>query len=120
MSRAVIVELEEHAADEFRHAGMLVDRILQLGGTPLLKPEDWHKATNCGYDAPEDPGVVAALQQNIKGEQCTIEAYRKLLDFTKDKDVVTYYMAFEILKDEVEHGDDLEVLKEEITSRGGR
>jgi len=120
MSRAVIAELEEHAADEFRHAGMLADRILQLGGTPLLKPEDWYKATNCGYDAPEDPDVVAVLQQNIKGEQCAIEAYRKLLDFTKDKDVVTYYMVLEILKDEVEHEDDLEVLKEEITSRGGR
>ncbi|HDM42883.1 MAG TPA: ferritin, partial [Firmicutes bacterium] len=34
MRGAVVVELEEHAGDELRHAGMLVDRIMQLGGTP--------------------------------------------------------------------------------------
>ncbi len=44
----VAAELLEHANDELRHAGMLADRIIQLGGDLLLTPQDWYKATNCG------------------------------------------------------------------------
>jgi len=97
----VVAELEEHAADELRHAGMLVTRILQLGGTPILKPEDWYKITNCGYDAPE-------------GEQCAIDVYNKLVELTKDKDPITYPVVVEILADEVEHEDDLQALMEDL------
>ena len=117
MRGQVVAELEEHAADELKHAGMLVDRILQLGGTPILKPEDWYKISNCGYDAPEDPSVRAVLEQNIKGEQCAIDVYNKLLQTTKDKDPVTYNMIVEILEDEVEHEDDLQTLLEDIRKK---
>jgi len=114
MRGAVVAELEQHAGDELRHAGMLTERIIQLGGQPLLSPEDWYKMTNCGYDAPEDPAVAALLEQNIKGEQCAIEAYKALADTVKDKDVVTYKMAVEILADEVEHEEDLQALLEDM------
>ena len=33
-------ELIEHANDELRHADMLVERILQLGGTPIIDPKE--------------------------------------------------------------------------------
>ena len=114
MRGAVTAELLEHAADELRHAEMLVERIIQLGGTPILKPEDWYKMTNCGYDAPLDPKVKKILNQNIKGEQCAIEVYRKLLDFLGDKDSITWHMAESIMADEVEHEDDLQALKEDL------
>jgi bacterioferritin len=114
MRQAAVTELEEHAADELKHAGMLVYRILHLGGTPILKPEDWYKATNCGYEAPEDPSVRAVVEQNIKGEQCAIDVYNKLLDFTRDKDAISYQMIVEILGDEVEHEDDLQTLMGDI------
>jgi len=58
MKEAVIAELTQHAGDELRHAEMLAARILQLGGIPVLKPENWYKLTNCGYEAPEDPDVM--------------------------------------------------------------
>jgi bacterioferritin len=114
MRGAVVAELEEHAADELRHAGMLAERIIQLGGTPILKPEDWYKMTNCGYDAPEDPSVRVLLKQNIRGEQCAIKAYQRLLDFIKGKDPVTYNMSVEILEDEVEHEEDLQAIQEDM------
>jgi bacterioferritin len=116
MRGAVVAELEEHAADELRHAGMLVERILQLGGTPIITPEDWYKMTNCGYDAPEDPKVTSLLEQNIKGEQCAIDVYQKLLEAVKDKDPITYNMVLEILADEVEHEDDLQTMLEDFKS----
>jgi bacterioferritin len=111
---AVAAELEEHASEELEHAGMLVERILQLGGTPILKPEDWYKMTNCGYEAPEDGHVEVLLKQNIKGEQCAIEAYQRLMELTKDKDPITYNLALEIMTDEVEHEEDLEAIAKDI------
>ncbi|MEE8389408.1 MAG: ferritin-like domain-containing protein [Anaerolineae bacterium] len=114
MRGAVTLELEEHATEELGHALMLVDRILQLGGTPLLSPKDWYEMTNCGYEAPEDPYVEVLLEQNIKGEQCAIEAYQKLVMLTKDADLVTYEMALQIMTDEIVHEEDLQALAEDI------
>ena len=114
MSEAVIAELMQHAADELRHAGMLVPRIIQLGGTPLLTPEDWYKETNCGYEAPDDFFVAKILEQNIKGEQCAIEVYNKLVNLTFGKDIVTYNLVVQIMSDEVEHEEDLEILLENL------
>jgi len=114
MKGDVITELTEHAADELRHAELLVSRIIQLGGTPILKPADWYKLTNCGYDAPENPNVKKILEQNIKGEQCAIGVYSKLLEFTKEIDLITHEIILEILKDEVEHEDDLQSLIEDL------
>jgi bacterioferritin len=114
MRGAVVAELMEHANDELRHAGMLVERIIQLGGDPLLTPEAWYDETNCGYETPSDPSVKALLDQNIKGEQCAIDVYDKILKLTEGKDPVTYNMALEILEDEVEHEEDLQALVEDM------
>lgn len=111
---AVVAELIQHSADELRHAGMVADRIIQLGGAPLLEPKDWLKETNCGYDRPDNPDVRALLDQNIKGEQCAITQYKRILDYTKEKDPVTYDMALKIIEDEIMHEEDLENIKDDI------
>lgn len=111
---AAVAELEEHAGDELKHAGMLAERIMQLEGTPVLKPEDWYKMTNCGYDAPEDPSVKVILEQNVRSEQCAIDVYKGLIDATREKDPITQNMAREILKDEVEHKEDLQAILEDL------
>lgn len=110
----VATELLEHATEELGHAELLADRIIQLGGTPLLKPEDWYKMTNCGYEVPEDPYVEVLLEQNIKGEQCAIDVYQQLTELTKDADPVTYEIVLSILTDEITHEDDLQALVEDI------
>ena len=114
MKDAVIAELNQHAADELRHAGMVSLRIIELGGMPVTKPEDWYKWSNCGYDAPDEPYVEAVLKQNIKGEQCAITTYSKLLKTTREADPVTYNMVVQILQDEVSHEEDLQNLEEDI------
>jgi bacterioferritin len=114
MRGEVISELELHATEELGHALLLVNRIIQLGGTPLLTPEDWYKMTNCGYEAPEDPYVEVLLEQNIAGEQCAIGVYKALADLTKDTDPITYEMALQIMADEIEHEEDLQALQEDI------
>ncbi|MFH1284938.1 MAG: ferritin-like domain-containing protein [Candidatus Peregrinibacteria bacterium] len=114
MKGEVVTELVQHSNDELRHAGLLVDRIIQLGGTPVLDPKQWHEKANCQYAAPTDPNVLKVLNQNIEGEQCAIDVYNKLSEITRGKDDITYLMVLGILKDEVEHEDDLQTLLEDI------
>lgn len=115
MKDAAIVELNQHAADELRHATMIADRILQLGGTPILHPQEWLTQTNCGYDAPKDFDVVKILEDAIKGEQCAIRTYSTIVETTRNKDIVTYDLISSILGDEVEHEEDLQALHDDIT-----
>ena len=115
MKDAAIAELTQHATDELRHANMVADRILQLGGTPLLHPQEWFTHTNCGYEEPKDFDVVSILEDSIKGEQCAISVYSELADMTRDKDIVTYDIVSEILADEVEHEEDLQALHDDIS-----
>lgn len=115
MKDAAIAELDQHAADELRHANLVADRILQLGGTPLLNPQDWFTHTNCGYEEPKDFDVVSILEDSIKGEQCAISIYSQLADMTRNKDIVTYDIVSQILADEVEHEEDLQALHDDIT-----
>lgn len=103
-------ELAEHANEELEHANKLADRIIQLGGTPLINPEQWKKESGCGYAEPSDPNTKKLVEQNIKGEQCAIVFYQALLKKIEGKDAVTAHIILEILEDEVEHEEDLEAI----------
>lgn len=123
MKDAVAAELTLHATEELAHAMLVANRILQLGGTPVLTPEGWAKVSPCAYDAPADPYVAVLLDQNIAGEQCAITTYKNLMDATKDKDMVTYNLALGILTQEIEHEEDLQGLREDLdlmASRGAQ
>ncbi|MBD3285663.1 ferritin [candidate division WOR-3 bacterium] len=114
MKGEVITELTEHAADELRHAEMLADRIVELGGIPVVEPKLWYEMTNCGYDAPSDPFVRKLVEQNIEAERCAIDVYDKLVKMVEGKDRKTFNILQEILEDEIEHEDDLEALIEDM------
>ncbi len=114
MKDAVIAELTLHATEELAHAELLSARIIQLGGIPVLSPDEWLKKSNCGYEKPEDPYVEEVLNQNIKGEQCAIRVYSEMLDLTRTGDPITYNIILQILSQEVEHEEDLTALKEDL------
>ncbi len=123
MKDAVAGELNLHATEELNHAVLVSNRIIQLGGTPVLSPREWEAVSPCKYDAPADPYVAVILDQNIAGEQCAISFYKSIMDATKDKDMVTYNMALTILEQEVEHEEDLQSLREDLNlmvQRGSR
>ncbi|MFP4522389.1 MAG: ferritin-like domain-containing protein [Fibrobacterota bacterium] len=101
-------ELLLHANQELNHAVMVVDRIIQIGGTPVLTPEDWMKLSKCEYETPDDPYVEKILEQNLNGERCAIDRYKGIADFTSNKDHTTYQMAVTILNEELEHEQDIE------------
>lgn len=101
-------ELLLHADQELNHAVMVVGRIIQLGGTPVLTPADWMKLARCEYEIPSDPYVLAILGQNLTGERCAIDRYKGLADFTNGKDHTTHQIVTTILAEELEHEQDIE------------
>ncbi|MBP1595931.1 MAG: Ferritin Dps family protein [Acidobacteria bacterium] len=114
MKDAVAAELNLHATEELNHANLLAARIIQLGGNAVTDPRRWFDLSPCTYESPDDPYVAVLLDQNIAGEQCAISAYKRIMDATKDKDMVTYNLALTILEQEVEHEEDLQSLKEDL------
>jgi bacterioferritin len=101
-------ELLLHATQELNHAVLVVDRIIQLGGTPVLSPDDWFKLARCKYDPPADPYIEVILDQNLNGERCAIQRYKEIADFTNGKDHTTHQIATTILGEEIEHENDIE------------
>jgi len=101
-------ELILHATEELAHAELVANRIIQLGGTPVLNPLQWPKLAGCEYEEPSDPYVEVILEQNLRGERCAIQRYQEIADYTNGKDHSTYQMAVQILNDELEHEHDIE------------
>ncbi len=101
-------ELLLHATQELGHAVLVVNRIIQLGGTPILNPDKWKSFAKCDYEEPSDPYIEVVLEQNLRGERCAIRRYEDLAEFTMGKDHATYQMATTILNDEIEHEHDIE------------
>jgi len=108
MRSEVEPELLLHADQELNHAVLVVNRIIQLGGTPVIDPKDWTRLARCSYDAPSDPYIEVILEQNLKGERCAIRRYQEIADFTAGKDHATHQMAVQILNEELEHENDIE------------
>lgn len=108
MRSEVEPELLLHADQELNHAVMVVGRIIQLGGTPIIDPKDWLKHAGCAYEAPTDPYIEEILKQNLNGERCAISRYQQIAEMTNGKDYSTYQMAVTILNEELEHEEDIE------------
>lgn len=108
MRSEVEPELLLHADQELNHAVLVVNRIIQLGGTPVINPNQWAKLARCPYDEPSDPYIEVILEQNLRGERCAIQRYQEIADFTAGKDHVTHQMAVQILNEELEHENDIE------------
>jgi len=107
-------ELLLHADQELGHALLVLNRIIQLGGTPLLNPNQWSEYARCPYETPNDPYIEKILLQNLDGERCAIQRYTEIAEFTNGKDFATYQMAVQILNDEIEHENDIEAFLTDI------
>jgi bacterioferritin len=121
MRKELSAELVQRACQEFNHANQLADRILQLGGKPILNPAHFFKFSDCKYQTPDNPYVEVVLRQNLAAERCAIQRYNNIIELTRNKDDATYLLATNILTDELQHEQeiehslkDLERLKEEI------
>lgn len=115
MRSEVEPELLVHADQELNHAVLVVNRIIQLGGTPVINPNQWTQLARCQYDEPNDPYIEVILEQNLKGERCAIQRYQEIADFTAGKDHSTHQLAVQILNEELEHENDIEAWLADLT-----
>ena len=104
--------LTQQSADELMHAEKLGNRIIQLGGTPVMNPNKLLEVSGCGYKEP--PTDAANLKQVIEivleAEACAIETYSKLSEKYRTTDVVTHEIFEELLEDEVDDEEQWEKL----------
>ena len=104
----------QYWVEELDHAKLLIDRIIQLDGTPVLSPEEWFKLAHCKYLPPVDPNIEAILKQNLGSERCAIQRYEDIANFTNGKDFTTFNIATHILAEELEHEEDIESWLEDM------
>jgi len=109
-------EFMEHAKEELSHALKLAERIIELGGTPILNPDKWSSTAICHYEEPSNPYTVELLKQNLISERCAIARYEKICEMTFGKDYETHRLSTKILHDEIEHEQEITDFQDDIIS----
>lgn len=103
LSPGVKDEFMEHAASEARHADLLAERIQQLGGVPVFRPEDFATQARCQHvKAEEAPTLAGMIQEDLEIEREQIKAYTALIREVGFSDPTTRCILEEILR-ETEH-----------------
>ncbi|MFQ5796299.1 MAG: ferritin-like domain-containing protein [Candidatus Bipolaricaulia bacterium] len=109
----VLGEMFEGEAEEsLGHAKKFAARVAQLGGAVTGDPSRFVEISPLDrFSLPSsNSDVKEILSQAVEGERLAIKAYSEFLEQVKDKDVVTYYEVLEVLKDEIEHEDEIETI----------
>ena len=106
--KGVEEEFLEHAKEELEHADMLANRILQLGGVPVINPDDFSKIAKCKYEAPLNEDTLSLVTQNLASERCAIGRYQGICEMCFGKDFETFSISKHILKEELEHEKEME------------
>ena len=101
-------EFEEHAEEEYMHAKMLAERIIQLEGVPVLDPAQWVTLARCKYAVPLNNDVISILKQNIAAERCAVIRYEEIASFTNNIDFTTCDIAKRIMAEEEQHEQELQ------------
>lgn len=108
----LVENFSDEAKDELSHAERLAQRIIELGGDPVVHPKDWEKGANAPWTAPRPDWSDAdgMLADQLAAERGAIEVYNRIAKMTFGKDPVTYALVTDFLKDEVGHEEFMEGL----------
>ncbi|AMJ55915.1 MULTISPECIES: ferritin-like domain-containing protein [Stenotrophomonas] len=104
LADSVKAEFLEHAQQEQAHAGMLAERIVQLGGEPDLNPDTLTARAHAEYK--EGGNLRDMVRENLVAERIAIDSYREMINFIGDKDTTTKRILEHILAQEEDHADD--------------
>ncbi|KRG42502.1 bacterioferritin [Stenotrophomonas pictorum JCM 9942] len=115
LADSVKAEFLEHAQQEQEHAGMLAERIVQLGGEPDLNPDTLTARAHAEYKEGDD--LRDMVRENLIAERIAIDSYREMINFIGDKDTTTKRMLELILAQEEEHADDFADLLEGLVGK---
>lgn len=104
LADAVKAEFLEHAQQEQAHAGLIAERIVQLGGEPDLNPDTLSARAHAEYKPGKD--LRDMVTEDLIAERIAIDSYREMIDYIGDRDTTTRHMLIGILAQEEEHADE--------------
>lgn len=104
-SQAIKEEFLQHADEEQQHAGMIAERIKQLGGKPEMNPEVVSKMSHSEYK--EGASLADMIREDLIAERIAITTYREIIHYFGEKDPTSRIMMEAILAKEEEHADEL-------------
>jgi bacterioferritin len=100
-SPAIVEIFKTTAIDEMKHAEMLAERIVYLGGDPVNKPSDIKKGGE----------LKKMVQDDLANENGAIKQYKEHIKLCADEgDSTTRLMLENILSDEEKHADTWETI----------
>lgn len=103
--RAVADEFKEHADEEREHAGLIAERIQQLGGKPDFNPASLLQRSVSQYV--EGQTLADMIREDLIAERMVIEVYGEMIRFFGNNDPTTRRMIEHILAQEEKHAADL-------------
>ena len=116
MSPGLKDEFQGHAAQELQHADRLADRIQQLGGVPIFRPEEIAaKTAEIGANPHQGATLSDMVVQNLMMERRQIDAYTALIRDITDKDLVTRHILIGILEETEKHASELSDYLKRVT-----
>lgn len=111
---ALMGELLDRANEEQRHADLIAERIVQLGGEPDLRPLG---SCDRRTDYAEGTGTAEMVREELAAERLAIEFYAETLRFIGTGDMVTRRLIADILAEEKEHAAELASRLEALTQQ---
>ena len=97
-------QMKEHWHEEERHAGILAERIQQLGGVPDFSPSGLTKSHT---EYAEGHDLTDMIREDLVAERIVCQTYAEIIRFLGDKDPTSRTLMEDILRNEEEHADDL-------------
>lgn len=104
-SESVKQEFLEHANEEQRHADMVAERIVQLGGSPDFNPKTLVERSHAEYV--EGTDLRSMIEEDLVAERIAIETYMEIARWLGDGDPTSRRLIEQILEKEEEHAEDL-------------
>jgi bacterioferritin len=104
-SKSVAAEFLEHSQQEFEHADLLAERIVQLGGEPNFSPDGLLTRAHAEYV--EGTSLVDMIKEDLVAERVAIDSYREIIAYLGEKDPTSRRVMENILAQEEEHADDM-------------
>jgi bacterioferritin len=108
----VAAEFLEHANDEQRHADLVAERIVQLGGDPDFNPAVLTGRSHTEYQ----PGrsLRDMIEEDLVAERIVISTYGEIIRWIDGADPSTRRLIEQLLSDEEDHADDLNSLLQQL------
>ena len=108
----VAAEFLEHANDEQRHADLVAERIVQLGGAPEFNPAVLVQRSHTEY-VPGD-SLRGMIEEDLVAERIVISTYSEIARWLGEDDPTTRRLVEQLLAEEEDHADDLKSLLERL------